>query len=267
MNSKPKGYWTIERCIAEAAKHKTSGDFKRHCKGAWSAAHQKGWYKDITRHMRSSAEITAESNRARRKWTKEACLASAAEFNHVVDWQRLFNAAVTMSTRNGWYEECTAHMTPKENTGRFRMRRTIADCKAVALNYETRAEWSYGDLGSYKVACRNGWLEECCVHMTSKGSDNDVVYIWRDIMTGLHKIGITSDRLGEFRIGGFNKNVSPEIIFMLKVNDARAVENELLKLGSVPKLDKSIDGYTEFRILTDQELGEAVSIAYSMAAS
>ena len=96
-------------------------------------------------------------------------------------------------------------------------------------------------------------------------SDNDVVYVWRDEVTGLHKVGITSERLGEFRIGGSNKGVDPRIVFMLKVDDARAVESKLLELGTDPELDSSIDGYTEFRRLTDAELGKAVSIAYEAA--
>jgi hypothetical protein len=97
------------------------------------------------------------------------------------------------------------------------------------------------------------------------GTDNDVVYIWREADTDLHKVGVTSERLGEFRIGGKNYGMDPRIVFMLKVDDARAVESQLLELGADPKLDSSIDGYTEFRKLTDAELGKAVSIAYEAA--
>jgi hypothetical protein len=96
-------------------------------------------------------------------------------------------------------------------------------------------------------------------------SDNNVVYLWQDTTTGLHKIGVTSERLGEQRIGGKNYSMDPRIVFMLKVDDARAVEAELLKLGTDPELESSIDGHTEFRVLTNEELGKAVSTAYQYA--
>jgi hypothetical protein len=59
--------------------------------------------------------------------------------------------------------------------------------------------------------------------------------------------------------------MDPRIVFMLKVSDARAVESRLLELGTDPELDSSIDGYTEFRELTNDDLREAVGIAYSAA--
>jgi hypothetical protein len=100
-----------------------------------------------------------------------------------------------------------------------------------------------------------------------RGTANDVVYIWRDAGTDLHKVGVTSDRIGERRIGicGKHNGMDPRIVFMLKVDDARAVESKLLELGTDPELDSSIDGFTEFRRLTDAELGQAVSIAYEAA--
>lgn len=198
-------------------------------------------------------------------WTLERCMEDAARFAHKSDWRDASKPAYNIASRSGWLERCTEHMTPKENDGKFSLSRSLEDCKAAASQYESRAEWFYGDIASYRVAGRQGWLDECCAHMTGKGSDNDVVYIWRDEITGLHKIGITSDRLGEFRIGGFNKGVDPSIVLMLKVDDARAVEKEMLRLGTAPEMDSSIDGYTEFRRLTNAELGKAVSIAYEAA--
>jgi hypothetical protein len=100
-----------------------------------------------------------------------------------------------------------------------------------------------------------------------KATANDVVYIWRDAGSDLHKVGVTSARIGEDRINICRRHngMDPRIVFMLKVDDARAVESKLLELGTDPDLDSSIDGYTEFRRLTNAELGKAVSIAYEAA--
>lgn len=34
-----------------------------------------------------------------------------------------------------------------------------------AKKYNTRGDWSKHSMSKYGVACRNGWLEECCAHM------------------------------------------------------------------------------------------------------
>jgi hypothetical protein len=138
-----------------------------------------------------------------------------------------------------------------------------------AKRFDSISEWMRSNSGAYDAAWRQGVVEQCTAHMQSKGGDNNVVYLWCDSLSSVYKIGITSDKLGMKRINmcrSHNK-MDPRIVFMLKVDDARAVESELLKLGTDPELDSSIDGYTEFRKLTNTELGQAVSIAYEAALS
>lgn len=99
-------------------------------------------------------------------------------------------------------------------------------------------------------------------------SDNDVVYLWENTADpGVFKVGITSDSMGGTRIRQCcaHNAMEARIIFMLKVPDARNVESQLLRLGTDPGYGPEMDGYTEFRALTDQELGQAVKIAYDMA--
>ena len=197
-------------------------------------------------------------------WTLERCIDSAAKHLSIADWRGESSSAYQAAARNGWIDECCAHMSGRRKSAGYW---TIAKCKDDAAKYAGRRQWQVSSRAAYDAALREGWLEECCAHMSPapKSTDNDVVYIWRDDVTGLHKVGITSDRLGEYRIGGDNKGMDPRIVLMLKVDDARAVESKLLELGADPELDSSIDGYTEFRRLTDAELGEAVSIAYEAA--
>lgn len=45
---------------------------------------------------------------------------------------------------------------------------TLLNCKTDALKYNTRTEWCKNSSGAYDAAYRNGWLDECCKHMTSK---------------------------------------------------------------------------------------------------
>ena len=199
-------------------------------------------------------------------WTLERCKEGASEYLHPKDWKAGSYKSYQAAVRHGWLAECSSHMSPTERNRQFW---TFDRCMEDAAKYETRSDWVSASGGASMSARGNGWFDQCTAHMKSAhhGSDNNVIYVWRDAETDLHKIGITSDRIGEGRIGlcGAGNNMDPRIVFMLKVEDARAVEAELLKLGTDPELDSSIDGYTEFRVLTNEELGKAVSTAYQYA--
>ena len=203
-------------------------------------------------------------------WNLERCMEDAKRFDSRDQWGRNSGGAYASAKRHGWLEVCCRHMITKgEAVTRKKLHWTLEKCMKDALRFNGRREWYRESSAAYGSAKRNGWLDKCCHHMDSgfTASDNDVVYLWRDGKTDLHKVGITSSRIGEQRVHQCrkNNNMDPRIVFMLKVDDARAVEAELLKLGTDPELDSSIDGYTEFRVLTNEELGKAVSTAYQYA--
>lgn len=45
---------------------------------------------------------------------------------------------------------------------------TIENCKLDAKNYSSRSEWCEKSGAAYASATRNGWLEDCCVHMKNR---------------------------------------------------------------------------------------------------
>jgi hypothetical protein len=102
--------------------------------------------------------------------------------------------------------------------------------------------------------------------------EDNVLYIWRVPNTNNYKIGITSDRLEDDRMyivarglsKGLNYKVIPECVFKLKIENALEVEKQLLnKFTLNPYNDMSIDGKTEFRTLTTNELKESINLASS----
>jgi hypothetical protein len=254
---KPRGYWTLERCIEDAKRFNKPTDWCKQSKSAWSVAQRKGWLDQCKAHM-------TEACKPKGYWTLERCKADALKYSTRADWERGNKSAKSTAERNGWMEECCQHMTRMIEHGKW----TLGKCMASAKSFNSKEDWRRGDLPGYAAAVYHEWFDACCEHMDGGGGgDNDVVYLWRDDGTGLHKIGITSDKWGEKRINMCKQhnNMDPRIVFMLKVGDARSVEKELLKLGTAPGLDSSIDGYTEFRVLTNEELGKAVSTAYQYA--
>jgi hypothetical protein len=256
--NKPKGYWTLERCMQSAAGFERPVDWQDADGSAYVTARVKGWLSQCTAHMTGGIK-------PRGYWTLERCMEEAAQYTSPVEWFNNSTSGFSTAHRNGWLEKCEAHMVSDTKP---RGHWTLDNCLEDASRYGSRSDWKRGSSGAYTVAARNGWLDQCCEHMErAGGTDNDVVYIWRDAGSDLHKVGVTSARIGEQRVSGCGSHngMDPRIVLMLKVDDARAVESKLLELGTDPELDSSIDGYTEFRRLTDAQLGQAVSIAYEAA--
>jgi hypothetical protein len=42
----------------------------------------------------------------------------------------------------------------------------LSKCKNDAANHTSRIEWKRNNPSAYATACQNGWLEECCSHMS-----------------------------------------------------------------------------------------------------
>lgn len=255
-NRKPRGYWTLERCMEDARLFSKRSHWMRQSSGAYDKALKQGWIEACCKHM-----DTAE----RKLWDLDGCKLEASKYASMNEWGRLSPNSLRAAYRYDWVSACSLHMPKQQKPNGFWTRES---CMEDAAIYKTKAEWRLHG-GGYEAARVLGFLGECVAHMVDgyTASDSDVVYIWRDAGTDLHKVGVTSERLGEQRIDICKRhnNMEPRIVFMLKVDDARAVESELLKLGTDPELDSSIDGYTEFRRLTDAQLGQAVSIAYEAA--
>jgi hypothetical protein len=95
-------------------------------------------------------------------------------------------------------------------------------------------------------------------------SDANVFYIWENVDdTGVYKVGISSKRCAEKRIAectGKNK-MKANIILIAAVSDAKDIERKALEIGKTVDYPPTMDGYTEFRRYTDQELGEVYRMA------
>lgn len=155
-------------------------------------------------------------------------------------------------------------------TGNYLKEEVIADAK----RYQTRKQWQDNSGKIYRSAFLNGWLDECCQHMEAGNcaSDNNVVYIWEQMNPGadhrVYKVGVTSERRGESRIKdcASANGMEAKIVMMLSCDNARAIEKRLLSIGKPVDYPDSFDGNTEFRVMTDKQLGRAVKAAYKMAA-
>lgn len=121
------------------------------CKSAYHAARKNGWVEDCCAHMLPS--------RTGKKWTFETCAENAKRYKTRSDWQRGCSGAYNAANRNGWLEDCCAHMKPIE------LKWNLSACVQSARPFKTRTEWISHCKSAYQAARNRGWLEQCCAHM------------------------------------------------------------------------------------------------------
>ena len=154
--------WTRETCKADALEYGRKKEWKAAPKSGYQAARKNDWIEECCAHMR-------DGNLAKIKWTLETCKADALKYNTRYDWSKTPKSGYHTAQKNGWLEECCAHM-------RDGIKWTLEACKADALKYSTKSDWCKAPKNGYSSAQKNGWLEECCRHMdihkqiTSKGT-------------------------------------------------------------------------------------------------
>lgn len=101
----------------------------------------------------------------RRKWTKEKCKASAANYSTRNAWKKGEAGAYQAAVKNKWINECCSHVDT------ILEKWTLKRCMASAKRYSTKREWETCDRKAFQAAKRRrdiGWLKACCEHMTPK---------------------------------------------------------------------------------------------------
>ncbi len=104
----PNGYWTKERCAAEAKKFKTRKDFKTKSPRAYGASLESGWMDEICRHMK-------EIRKPNGYWSKENCHVEAKKYETRLEFQKFSHRAYDAAHRYGWMDEICGHMKAQGN--------------------------------------------------------------------------------------------------------------------------------------------------------
>jgi hypothetical protein len=129
----PPKYWTKARCLASAARHTTRTEWYREAIGAVEKAKLKGWFEECCAHME-------EKNKPAGYWTKAACLASAKKYKTVSDWVGEEASGYVKARRQGWLEECCAHMDDRRPSDMD----TIYVWEAVGESYNNKRVYKIG---------------------------------------------------------------------------------------------------------------------------
>jgi len=144
--------WNKENCIESAQQFESKKDWQKNESGAYYAALKNGWSDECCAHMKNGRKTN-------NYWNKENCIESAQQFESKKDWQKNESGAYTIAWRNGWLDECCAHMKIMKKS------HTKESCMESASKHKRSTDWESNDRCAYQAAVGNGWLTECCAHM------------------------------------------------------------------------------------------------------
>jgi len=97
----PNGYWTYEKCLTEASKYKSRGEFKKSSPSAYKASKNNKWIDIIE-------QFDLKINKSG-YWTYENCKNEALKYNFKKDLKKHNSACYSIINRNKWFE-LTSHM-------------------------------------------------------------------------------------------------------------------------------------------------------------
>ena len=149
--------WTLDKCMEEAMKYKTRGEFNKGS-SAYKAAYVNGWLNDICGHMVSPYKSPGY-------WTKEKCTKEALKYTARYLFSKGGGTAYNVARKNGWLDGVCSHMKNNNKPAGYW---TKDHCVEEALKYETRSQFSVEGSGAYYAAGGNGWLDDICGHMEDK---------------------------------------------------------------------------------------------------
>lgn len=264
----PRGFRTEEMLIESARPFQQITRWYEACSAEYHAAWKMGVLDKCTAHM-------DEGRAPNGYWTLERCSEIALQYETISDWARGHGASYHAAHKQGFIPECSAHMVCGHQRFGDGMRKWTRDaCVESAQPFQFISDWIEAHPGAYNAARQGGWCDECTAHMetTGRGSANDAVYCWMVTaandevvvpIDGHHlvKFGTTSQRRGEGRPMETmrNNSMQGEIIAICDTSagGATKVEGVLLTLGTDAGVPYWYDGYTEFRLIDDEELSKA----------
>lgn len=192
-------------------------------------------------------------------WNEEQIHKEAAKWNGKTDLQNNCQVAYNAARRLGILESLysTGYTTWTEE----KIRR-------LSVGYPNKKLFALENPGASGAAYRKfpGLLDELFENKRLPMA-NDAIYIWRRVgafynNNPVYKIGVTSTRLGEWRIKlcAMKAGCEYELICCEPVvGKATNIEKKLLILGENPGYT-GFDGCTEFRALSDAALYTAITI-------
>lgn len=149
IKRKPKGYWTLERCMESASEFDTLKEWRESVSSAYVKACKNGWIVDCW----------PDENRTDKKssgyWTLERCTESAKTFKNRTEWSKGEAGAHDAAYRNDWLDTL---FPTSDYFGNGRRRITLKQCIESVEKFNSISEWREADPSAYSTAASYGWI-------------------------------------------------------------------------------------------------------------
>src|ERR1035438_1831662 len=96
--SKPRGYWTFERCKEEAADYPTRSAWKSSSYSSYQRAAKRDWLKECCHHMYSPHKPHAY-------WTFELCKIEALKCQSKDEWKKNSSYSYSLAYQKKWLKD------------------------------------------------------------------------------------------------------------------------------------------------------------------
>ena len=149
---KPHGYWNYDTCFEVAKECLYRAELKSKYPLAYRVSLKQGWINDYTWFVSKGEAIT----KSKTVYTKEMCYEEAKKNTSKIEFLRNSNRAYVVAKQNGWIEEYTWLIQPKQYKGKF----DYDYCYKEAKKYKTRKEFQVGCSCGYHHARINKWLDD-----------------------------------------------------------------------------------------------------------
>jgi len=236
--------WTIDSAIRESTKYKSRKDFRVGSNSAYQYLVRKN----------ATGMILLEGRKRHRvgDWDIFCSLKKSKTWSDFIGrFSKDYMAFAKRRSRI--HESAYAHLGLSKTQKKW----TARSIKKEAKKYRFRSDFSKKSSGAYSAACDLMILAEVCANMKSRVSDYDCIYVWtaeeKDSLI-LIKVGVTSLRLGQTRIGFVEKKsgLSASNILLAGTDDALSIERDIKKIGSPACLD-AFSGSSEFYWVSEKQ--------------
>jgi hypothetical protein len=100
-------------------------------------------------------------------WTKSLCELEAEKYKTISEFKKYSGGAYNASKKNGWLNiNCIYFQSKIKKAGYW----TKEKCYEESLKYAYRGDFREKSKSAYAIACRNGWINDICVHMINVGN-------------------------------------------------------------------------------------------------
>ena len=148
---RPPGYWTKERILAEAKKHKFKSDFKRLSPGAYLRASRIGIFEKATAHMQPQTI----------RWTPESAIKEARKYQYRSDFQKASPGGYACVLRMRLMPRLESHFKKKRGDNHW----SVEKISRIARRFKTRSDFHRLESAAYNQARRLKILDEVCSHI------------------------------------------------------------------------------------------------------